>query len=234
MYCADRALLNRRCGTRDVQRQFTFGSKRGHVIKLPLALMLFMSTAAAAAPSVFVQSAQGRAFWNSEKNIGRVMETQAGLVTAKALTKFIDENRAYYEYEVCNLTAVTPDTYVGVDKAAADEMAQFDQQGMTNYRVAATTPDGRPVVGQAVLFESCDGDLKGAGVLTYDARSNEVLMFEEITSSEEPYWFVFLQPNTDKTDSKLFSYSPCLECGASTAVYFDVTRKRVYTEYNGH
>jgi hypothetical protein len=59
-------------------------------------------------------------------------------------------------------------------------------------------------------------------------------MFEEITSSDRPYWFAFLRPNPDKADSMLFSYSSCLECGASTAVYFDVTRKRVYTEYNGH
>lgn len=196
--------------------------------------MLFASTAAAAAPSVFVQSAPNRAFWNSDKNVGRVLEKQAGPITSKDLSKYIADNRIYHTYDVCNLVAVSRDTYVGVDKAAADEMAQFDNQGATIYRVAATTPDGRPVVGQAVLFESCDGDLKGAGVVTYDARSNKILMFEEVTSSDQPHWFVFLKPNPDKSNSMLFSYSPCQECGESTAVYFDVTRKRVYTEYNGH
>lgn len=204
------------------------------MVKIWPALLLFVSSAAVAAPSVFVQSVPGSAFWNSEKNVGRVIETQVGPITAKALTKFIAEDRIYYPYEVCNLTGVSRETYVGVDKAAADALAQYDKQGLTTYRVAAKTPDGRPVIGQAVLFESCDGDLKGAGVVTYDARSNEILMFEEITSSERPYWFVFLHPNADKSDSMLFSYASCLECGESTAVYFDVTRKRVYTEYNRH
>jgi hypothetical protein len=132
------------------------------------------------------------------------------------------------------LGAATRETNVRDDKEKAAEMAQFDKQGLTVYRVAATTPDGRPVIGQTVLFESCDGEIKGAGVLTYDARTNEILMFDEITSADRPYWFAFLHPNTNKTESMLFSYSSCLECGASTAVYFDVTRKRVYTEYNGH
>jgi len=197
-------------------------------------LALAFSVPAFAGPSVFVHSAKGSAFWNSEKNVGRVLEQQAGPVTAKALSKFISDNRVYGEYAICALSAVAKDTYIGVDKEIALELKEFSDKGLTIYRVSATTPDGRPVIGQSVLFESCEGDLKGAGILTYDARTGEVLMFKELTDAERPYWFAFLHPNTGRADSALFSYSPCLECGESTAAYFDVTRKRVYTEYNGH
>lgn len=208
---------------------------RSKVVRpLAAAGVLMFYASASAAPSVFVQSAQGSAFWNSEKNVGRVIDKQAGAVTAKALTKYIADNRMYYPYEVCGLSAVTKDTHVGVDKAVAAEMDEYASKGLTTYRISTTTPDGRPVVGQSVVFESCDGKLKGAAVMTYDARTNEVLMFNEVTNSEQPYWFAFLHPNSDKADSALYSYSSCLECGDSTAVYFDVTRKRVYTEHNGH
>lgn len=192
------------------------------------------SAAASAAPSVFVQSSPNSAFWNSEKTIGRVLEKQAGPVTAKALSKYIEDERMFGPYEVCSLSPATRDAYVGVDKEAAAELQVYDSKNWTIYRTAATTPDGRQVIGQSVLFESCDGGLKGAGVLAYDAKTGEVLMFQEITDSEKPYWFAFLSPNTDKADSRLFSYSSCQECGSSTAVYYDVTRKRIYIEYNGH
>lgn len=202
--------------------------------RLLVSCALLSSAGASAAPSVFVQSSPNSAFWNSDKTIGRILEKQAGPVTAKALSAFLTEDRQFGSYDVCALSAATRESYVGVDKAAATELQTYDAKNWTTYRTAATTPDGRQVIGQSVLFESCDGELKGAGVLTYDAKTGAVLMFQELTDSEKPYWFAFLHPNTDKRDSQLYSYSGCLECGSNTAVYYDVTRKRVYTEYNGH
>src|SRR5687767_6208432 len=108
------------------------------------ALLLLLSDPANAAPSVFVQSSPNRAFWNSEKNVGRVLEKQAGPITAKTLNKFIADDRAFEPYEICSLSAASREAYVGVDKAIASEMALYDQQGATVYRVSATTPDGRP------------------------------------------------------------------------------------------
>lgn len=199
-----------------------------------VAAAFILAAPAGAAPSVFVQSSPNSAFWNSEKTIGRILDKQAGPVTAKALTAFIAEERQFGPYEICALSAATRESYVGVDKQAAAELQTYDSKSWAIYRTTATTPDGRQVIGQVVLFESCDGDLKGAGVLTYDAKTGAVLMFQEMTDSEKPYWFTFLHPNTDKSDRQLYSYSGCLECGSRTAVYYDVTRKRVYTEYNGH
>lgn len=187
-----------------------------------------------AAPSVFVQSSKGSAFWNSDKNVGRVLDKQAGPVTAKTLTKYLADNSLFDPFEVCALSAAGKDSYVGIDKEAAAELRQFDEKGWATYRVAATSPNGRSMVGQSILFETCDGTLKGAAVLAFDAKTGEVLMFKEVTDVERPHWFAFVHPKTDKGDSVLFSYSSCLECGASTAVYFDVTRGRIYTEYNGH
>lgn len=219
----------------------TAGASPKTLIEIALARMCFFAalacalpTTAVAAPSVFVQSEQGSAFWNSGKTVGRILDKQAGPVTTKALTQFIAGARTYFPYEICALSSATRDSYVGVDKAAAEELLAYDGNNAPIYRTAATTPDGRQVIAQAVLFESCGGDIKGAAVLTYDARTGAVLMFEEVTDSEKSHWFAFLSPNTDKSDSLLFTYSACLECGSSTAVYYDVTRKKIYTEYNGH
>ena len=77
-----------------------------------LAILLMIASSASAAPSVFVQSAPGLAFWNSDKNLGRVLEKQAGPITSKALTKFISDNRLYGPYEVCALSAATRESYV--------------------------------------------------------------------------------------------------------------------------
>jgi hypothetical protein len=119
-----------------------------------VALALIVAVPARAAPSVFVQSSSNSAFWNSEKTIGRILDKQAGPVTAKALSAFIAAERQFGSYDVCALSAATRDSYVGVDKQAANELQAYDAKGLTTYRTTATTPDGRQVIGQTVLFES--------------------------------------------------------------------------------
>ena len=70
-----------------------------------------------------------------------------------------------------------------------------------------------------------------------DSTTNEILRWEplgeQVGLNGKSYtaWVVFLSP---KKSDELFSYSGCTECGAKTNVYYDVTRKRIYTEYNGH
>ena len=101
------------------------------------------------------------------------------------------------------------------------------------------TPDGKRIVAQSVLFEECDDpDNRGAAVLVTNAQTSEVMMFERMgtfSNNSNPIWTAFLlKPELDDPDPALFSYSHCTECGATTSIYYDVTRKKLYTEYNGH
>lgn len=142
----------------------------------------------------------------------------------------------YGVYRVCSLEAVQPDTYVGIDRATQAEIDETQPQAA--WRATGVTPDGRRVVGQSVLFEGCDPeDPRGAALLVTDAATGEVLHWEPlgeriVRSVSVPSWVLFL--HSKEGDHDLFSYSGCLECGDRTHVYYDVTRRRIYTEYNGH
>lgn len=198
-----------------------------------VALGLFAGPAAGE-PSVFLRAGPTQPWWNGSIE-ARILRTSAGTISAKQLSDYVAETILYSPYSVCALEAVTGDTYVGLDKATQDQLEQY--RPMTTWRVEALTPDGRKVVGQSVLFESCDAEVRGAALLITDAASNEILRWEimgdryDEQGNTHPAWALFLSL---KEGDELFSYSGCLECGARTDVYYDVTRKRIYTEYNGH
>ena len=206
------------------------------VYKLILAGMALASSAATAAPSVFIPP-DSPAWWTAEKVQGRVIGTTAGRVTAAQLSKFIELTEQFYAYKVCSLASIANDTYVGLDKKTQDEIVQT-LKGV-EWRVENVRPGGGRIVAQNVLYEACDdAENRGAAVLVIDAQSSEIMMFERMgvfTSSSSPIWTAFLsKPEPGDPDPPLFSYSHCTECGAATGVYYDVTRKKLYTEYNGH
>lgn len=193
-------------------------------------------SAATAAPSVFVP-AGGNAWWTADNAQGRVIGKSAGLVTAESLSKHIEATQLFDPYKVCALTAVVADTYVGMGKSVQDDITRT--MSTLHLRVEGVTPDGRRFVAQSVLYEACnDPENRGAAVVVTDARTSEILLLERMgvfTSNRSPIWTAFLQkPDAGVPDAPLFTYSHCTECGAATAVYYDVTRKKLYTEYNGH
>jgi hypothetical protein len=160
----------------------------------------------------------------------------AGPVTAERLSRYLAEELVYGPYRVCSLEAVQSDTFVGINRDTQAEIAQTLPH--VGWRVSAVTPDGRRIVGQSVVFEGCDPeDPRGAALLVTDERSGEILRWEPLGQREDasgnsyPAWVLFINR---KRGDELFSYSGCTECGAQTNVYYDVTRRRIYTEYNGH
>jgi hypothetical protein len=165
----------------------------------------------------------------------RVLGKAAGSVTLAPLNSFIEKSREYYAFKACALESVTSGTFVGLDKETQAEIDASAREA--RWQIAAITPDGRKVLAQSVLFEACDDeDLKGGALLVTDIGTGEVLLFEPLgtyTSGGKtfPAWAMFLWP---KRTDELFGYSGCTECGDLTRVYYDVTRKRLYTEYNGH
>lgn len=203
-------------------------------------LALVVHATVAAAPSVFLRSEPGRAWWNVLNAESRVIGTFAGAVSTAKLSKFIEDTETYNVYKVCALSAVAGDTYVGVDKAIQDEINATLRS--VSFKIDARTPNGIPVVAQSVLYEACgDTDNRGAAVLVTNAQTSEVLLFVPMGSFEptpgvyKPILTAFLsKPEQAAIDAPLFTFSSCTECGAATAVYYDVTRRKLYTEYNNH
>lgn len=206
------------------------------VLKIAAAVMgLAGSVAATAAPSVFVQSEQGGVWWNGQMN-ARILGRAAGPVTVESLSAYLEEELIYGPYRVCALEAVQADTFVGIDRPTQEEINATLPH--VAWRANGTTPDGRRVLGQSVVFEGCDAeDPRGAALLVTDAASGEILRWEPlgprmVAGRSVPSWVLFINPKDG--DHDLFSYSYCTECGDRTYVYYDVTRRRIYTEHNGH
>jgi hypothetical protein len=196
---------------------------------------LAASTAASSTPSVFVRVEPGGTWWNGEMN-ARILGRAAGPVTAERLSEYLERELIYGPYRVCSLEAIQTDTFVGIDRATQTEINATLPH--VAWRATGVTPDGRRVLGQSVVFEGCDdGDPRGAALLVTDAGSGEILRWEPfgertVGSASVPTWVMFISPK--EGDHDLFSFSGCTECGERTYVYYDVTRRRIYTEYNGH
>lgn len=183
---------------------------------------------------MFVRSELGQAWWTRQMD-ARILGKAAGPVSTKALSAYLDRTMLYSSYAVCSLEPAQGDTFVGIDRATQAEIDATRAQ--VAWRAEAVTPDGRKVLGQSVVFEGCDEeDPRGAALLVTDSATGEILRWEPIGDQVReqkcfPAWALFVSP---RGGDELFSYSGCTECGAQTNVYYDVTRKRIYTEYNGH
>jgi hypothetical protein len=201
-----------------------------------VAIAALVSSQSLAAPSVFIP-ADSSAWWTADKAQGRVLGSSAGSVTAEKLSSCIEATEIYDTYKVCSLASVAHDTFVGLGKKTQDEIGQT-VRGIA-WRLMAEAPGGRRFLAQSVLYEACnDAENRGGAVLVTDARTGEIMMFERMgifTTNSGPIWTAFLSlPAKEDTDPPLFSYSHCTECGVETHIYYDVTRKKLYTEYNGH
>lgn len=200
-----------------------------------LTLLLIFPYVASAAPSVFVRAEGGYAWWTRQME-ARILGQSAGAVTAKQLSDFLDLTMEYYKYKVCSLEAVSADTYVGVDRVTQAEI-NSTLAGMTSG-IESFAPGGRQILGQSVVFEGCDpDDPRGAALLVTDVVTGEILRWE-LTGTrstddgkEYPNWTLFLSKSEG---DELFSYARCTECSDRTNVYYDVTRRKIYTESNGH
>jgi hypothetical protein len=197
--------------------------------------LFFMSTPVLAEPSVFVRSESGTAWWDSVME-ARIIGQNAGDVTVQKLSNYLAEEMIFSPYEVCALKSVDASVFVGLDKQTQEEINTTLPH--VSWRQESKTPDGRYILGQIVLFEGCDeDDPRGAALLATDKITSEILRWQPIGDSigekgaRVPTWVMFMEPGED---GELFAYSGCTECGARTSVYYDVTRKRIYTEYNGH
>lgn len=205
-------------------------------MKMIMATMLLgLGSVAVAAPSVFVRAESGAAWWYGGIE-ARILGRAAGPATAERLSVYLEETMIYSPYRVCALEAVQADTYVGIDRATQAEIDAT--RPLVASRVSGVTPDGRRVIGQSVVFEGCDAEEpRGAALLVTDEATGEILRWEPLGDRileggrTAPAWVLFLYP---KEGDELFSYSGCTECGNRTNVYYDVTRRRIYTEHNGH
>jgi len=209
------------------------------VKKISLILLLLNPAMAFASPSVFVRSESGSAWWISSRIESRVIGNRAGDVTAENLSKYIQDNQIYFSYEVCALAPVMSDTYVGVDKAAQDEIDKT--RDALAPQIDVMTSDGTRLLVQSVLYEACDDpENRGAALLVTNRQTGDIVMWEPmgtygtIEGASRPIITVFLSKSSSTDpDPPLFSYSHCYECSPSTAVYYDERRKKLYKIPNG-
>ncbi|WP_132469813.1 hypothetical protein [Novosphingobium sp. ST904] len=187
-----------------------------------------------AAPSVFVKKEPNSMWWDGAMN-ARILGQAAGPVTVKKLSDFIGETMIYYSYTVCSLEPVGPDTFGGIDRDTQTEIDGYKAQ--SSWRAESVAPGGRRILGQSVVFEGCDDGPRGAALLVTDTMTGEILRWQPMgnytdnAGREVPIWVMFLDP---KQGEELFSTSLCRECGDRTHIYYDITRKHVYAEHNGH
>jgi hypothetical protein len=199
------------------------------------AMLFAFSTPALADPNVFVRSESGVAWWNGTME-ARIIGQQAGNVTTRKLSDYLAEEMVFSPYAICSLKSVDASTFVGLDKQSQEQITTYLPH--VSWRQLGKAPDGREIIGQIVLFEGCDKeDPRGAALLATDAKTSEILKWLPIgdaigeKGATQPTWVMFMEPGEG---GELFAYSGCTECGARTSVYYDVTRKKIYTEYNGH
>jgi len=208
------------------------------MLRLILAACIVVSTcgSAAAAPSVFVKVEANGMLWDGVMT-ARILGKSAGTVTTEKLSAYLADTMIYYSYRVCALEPAAPDTFVGIDRATQSQIDEYRVQ--STWRAEGVGPGGRRILGQGV-FEGCDSeDPRGAALLVTDAMTGEILRwlpmgnYTNSSGSSVPIWVMFLDAKAEGGD-ELFSTSLCRDCGDRTNVYYDVSRKYVYTEHNGH
>jgi hypothetical protein len=176
--------------------------------------------------------------WWDGAMTARILGKSAGPVSTEKLSDYLSETMIYYSYKVCSLEAVQGDTFVGIDRATQTQIEEYRAQ--STWRAESVAPGGRRLLGQSVVFEGCgEEDPRGAALLVTDVATGEILRwvpmgsYTDRSGREVPIWTMFLDARTEGGE-ELFSTSLCRDCGDRTSVYYDVTRKHVYTEHNGH
>ena len=176
--------------------------------------------------------------WWDGAMTARILGKSAGPVTVEKLSAYLEKTMIYYSYRVCSLEAVQGDTFVGIDRATQEQIDEYRPQ--LSWRAESTAPGGRRILGQSVVFEGCgEDDPRGGALLVTDAATGEILRWLPMGSYTDrkgavvPIWVMFLDARRENGE-ELFSTSLCRECGDQTNVYYDMTRRHVYTEHNGH
>jgi hypothetical protein len=126
----------------------------------------------------------------------RILSKAAGTVNVEKLSDYIEETMLYSPYRVCSLEEVQADTFVGLDRETQADIDATRKDA--SWQVESTTPDGRKVLAQSVLFESCyQDDPRGAALLLVDAASGEILRWEPLGERHRddgishPAWVIF-------------------------------------------
>ncbi|MFZ5727207.1 MAG: hypothetical protein ACOY4C_12405 [Pseudomonadota bacterium] len=200
-------------------------------------VLLFWAVSANAAPSIFVKSEPNTMWWDGSMT-ARILGQSAGPVTAEKLSTYLAETMVYHSYRVCSLEAVQDDTFVGINRGTQIQIDEYRPR--VSWQAESVAPGGRRIIGQSVVFEGCDEeDPRGAALLVTDVATGEILRWLPMGSYTDrhgrqvPIWVMFLDPR-EADGEELFSTSLCRECGDRTYIYYDITRRRVYAEHNGH
>jgi hypothetical protein len=185
-----------------------------------------ISVAAYAAPAVFVSPKQGHAWWTTQPIVRPMMKSIDGIPLA-ALNSF-RKNVEVMAQDLCYAEDVKRTTYVGLTRETQAEIDEtLSSLKGDPFRQIVTTPDGRRYIARAAIGEECDTKTPVGMVIIYDAQTRVITDLQ--TYENDP--FNFLWPADGPA---LLGLSGCFECGDSNSLYYDVTRRKFYWEYDGH
>lgn len=174
-------------------------------------------------PFVFIADKSGYAWW-SAKPIARPMSQNVDGVSIAAMNEYRASNETLPD-KICFADPLEVDSIVGLDRATQESIDRSIAAHKGNpFLRSSTTPDGKPFRVRAAVYQTCEGALGGAVLVIGENRKLEHATFRDDNV------LTFLWP-TDRP--ALVGASSCFECGDWSSLYYDVTRKRFYWEYEG-
>lgn len=193
--------------------------------RLPLLVFVALgfSSAALSRPVVFVSNKVGNAWW-ATKPLARPMGKVVDGVSVAALNEYRSANETLPD-EICFAEALEKDSIVGLDRETQQAIDETLASHKGNpFHRSSTTPDGKQFTVRAAVYQACGGAVGGAILVIGADRKIKHATFHDDDL------LTFLWPAESPA---LVGASGCFECGDWSSLYYDVTRKRFYWEYEG-
>lgn len=189
--------------------------------------LLLLSLLVGVAPSAAIGAIfimPGTESWWLSKNVVRIMGKQVDAVPLAAINSYLQQNAA--ADELCFVEGLETAQIIGLHRQTQQHIdATFKREGTSVFRLTAAIPDGRTVVVRSGIYEECDGTTGGL-VLVYELGTSDIALAS--VTEDQPFNFLF------KADRPALAGSgSCFECGDWNSLYYDVTRKKFYWEYEG-
>ena len=186
-------------------------------------LSLGLCQPVSARPTVFIAGKAGNAWWTN-KPVARPMSKAVDGVSVASLNVYRSNHETAPD-EICYVDALEKDSVLGLDRKTQQAIDEsLGQHKGHPFHRSAVTADGKPFTVRVAVYESCSGTVGGAILVIGPDHKLEHAAFHD----DDPLKFLW-----PAESPALVGASGCFECGDWSSLYYDVTRKRFYWEYEG-
>jgi hypothetical protein len=181
------------------------------------------ATSASAQSLVFHRAEQNDGWWLAQYTV-RVTGTSVNGFSLATINRARD--RVIGEEGYCYVEAVTRSGTIGVDRVTQSAVTEtFNGLADDPFQLTATVTGGRAITAQVFAFEECSGRT-GLAIIVFEG-SHIRRVLEQNPEGSRHFWYL------RRASEGHIEYSSCFFCGDISAIYFDATANRVYTEYLG-